>query len=405
MIKQKQTEAKFKINGLYLLANDYYKRAVDTEEVEKQDVTELYYREKEKIIENNEKWSCQINGKVRGGKSTLAIADGMDTFETMKKLKKCDKKKKFTIKNIARDDQEYSKIMRDSETKNTVLVIDEYNALESTGENVTTERALKNVFADVQAIRMVHTISCAPRQMTDESAEITLEVMGIDKPTRRTLCKLYYNYFTGGQSMPILLGHVKLSVGKLIDKWESEVKEVFLKDEKTKEDEKFIEKAMREDLYCEYMVKKIQKIDMLTKEGIYRPRELEYSGVIKKVAERIKPLVSVMEVSKDIVRGYVETELNEQRIPHSILGLMEATNRANGIVDLFKAYEKIRRKEIKSDMIIRSGIQGEELEKEKKNNQIIVEGRKIAEEAIEIRLKELEKYEEIRKKYERFEEK
>ena len=51
-----------------------------------------------------------------------------ELIELLKKHKKREKGK-FGIKNIARDQQEYSKIMRDPDIQNTVILTDEMNEL------------------------------------------------------------------------------------------------------------------------------------------------------------------------------------------------------------------------------------------------------------------------------------
>ena len=143
-------------------------------------MTQEFWKEIEEEIKNDEIINIQILGKPRMTKTTVAIHIGQQIFNLLiKHGKRTDGK--FGMENIARDKQEYSKIMTKEGTFATVIVTDESNELEETGENVTIEKALNNVFSNVQAGRYVHRASCSPREVIDPNADIILEVISADR--------------------------------------------------------------------------------------------------------------------------------------------------------------------------------------------------------------------------------
>ena len=221
--------------------------ATSDEEIRKIDMTDEFWREIDEEIRNDELIDININAKVRVGKSTVGIALGKKIFNKLKKFDKRERNDKFSMKNIARDQQEYSKVMRDPETKNTVIVTDEINELEGTGENVTIEKALLNDFSNIQAGRYVHRISCSPKGVADPNADIFLEIISINRKSKVTHAHLYYNMFKGGVEYMQLLGYVNIDVSSLIDTWEDKVKKSFLKDKKSKKDLEKTKEEMKEE--------------------------------------------------------------------------------------------------------------------------------------------------------------
>ena len=137
---------KFKANSLYVLAEKYRQELTDESEIEKNDVTILLENEEEEMIKNGEIIIEQINAKMRLGKSTMAIARAVRIFELLKKYNKRKQTDFFSMQNIARDDQEFAKIMRNPKTFNTIIVTDESNELEKTGENSSIESAMKKSY-------------------------------------------------------------------------------------------------------------------------------------------------------------------------------------------------------------------------------------------------------------------
>lgn len=106
----------FKTNIFREYSQRYMEHATSDEEIRKIDMTEEFWREINEEIKNDELVDININAKVRIGKSTVGIYLGKEIFKLLIKHKKRDEGK-FGINNIARDQQEYSKFMRDDKTK------------------------------------------------------------------------------------------------------------------------------------------------------------------------------------------------------------------------------------------------------------------------------------------------
>lgn len=341
------------VNTFYKYALEYIEKAVPDEEIRKIDMTELFWKEIEKEIESEELVSININAKVRMSKSTTALRIGQEIYGMI--AKKYGRDDKFGMKNIARDQQEYSKIMRDPNTCFTLIVTDEMNDLELTGENVSIERAMNNVFSDVHAGRYVHRICCSPKEVGDNNADVFLEIVAVDKKRKITHANLFYKLYKGGGEIVQLIGHIEIYVGDLIKEWEK-IKTIFLKKERTAEEQRKIDNAMKRDFYVEYMVKKYEKMEMITKEGILRPRELEYAGVVLKVVEELRSLAKLGVLNKETIQSYVKKCCREEKVPTSIIGEELMSRRAIGILSLWKTYfgilgrmEGLRRKEGKEE--------------------------------------------------------
>lgn len=341
MTKKKKIE--YEANTLYALAEQYRKYPIPEEEIENNDMTALLDAEEDEMIKRGEIIIEQINAKMRLGKSTMGIKRGLNIFKKLQRHGYRSRNSKFGMKNIARDDQEYSKLMRDPNLAQTCIVTDEGNELEGTGENVTVERALKKVFSDVQAGRYVHRINCAPRDTLDPNTDIILNVISINHKAKTTRAKLYYRYFEGGIEYTQLLGYVDTYVGDIIKRWE-EIKKVFYKTKKTEKDKEIIEQARKEDFYVEYMIKKYEKMELITKEGIFKPRILDYAEAIANAINELQDLTKIPSVlNKDLVKNQVKIEFRNLKIPTSIVGDQLATNEAYGLLKLYESYYKINR--------------------------------------------------------------
>ena len=259
----KEKKKQFRENTLYYYANKFNKGIITNEEIDKIDMTEIFLAELEERVKLGEIIIININAMMRKGKSTLAIKLGKIIYELLKKYGYRKKTEQFTIKNIARDHQEHSKMMRNPETSFTVIATDESNELENTGENVSIEKALDKVFSDVQAGRYVHRVCCSPKETIDPNADIMLSVTAIDKETLTTHAKLYYRFYEGGQEVTQLLGYVRIYVGNVIKIWAKETKELFYKTKRgiaTKEEIKRLEKIAEQDWYTHYYIKKHEKM-------------------------------------------------------------------------------------------------------------------------------------------------
>lgn len=347
---------KFKENTLRYWANFYATHITEEEEILKQDMTETLNEELEQHIIEGEIIKIAIVAKPRLGKSTVGIERGSFVFDLLKKHKQRSNKETFGMINIARDQQERSKILRNPKTQFTVLVTDEENELENTGENVSVERSFSRTMSDVQAGRYIHDIQISPKTITDPNTDIVLEAIAQDKPTHTTHCKLSYLIFRDGQTYWQTVGHVNIYVGHIIRNWENikgdffelkrlETEETLTKKQEERQTElrKHILKWAKKDFYIEYMIKKYEKMELITKEGILRPRELDYAEIVLNTINKLKALTRINGVVKqNIIRSYIEMGFREAKMPLSIVGREFATNKAMGILDLYKSRVKIK---------------------------------------------------------------
>lgn len=389
---------KFKTNILYYYASQYVNKPVSTLELEKIDMTNEFWKELIAELKSGEIITININAKPRLGKTTVAFAIASIIKQEMINLKITTNKEPFGMKNIARDQQEYSKMMRNPETKNTVIVTDESNALENTGENISAEEALNKVFSDVQAGRYVHRVCCSPKEIIDPNADILLEVISQDKERRITHCKLYYRFNQGGIEIKQLLGYVNVYVGDIISNWEDNVKKIFYKENKSEKDIKFIENSAKKDWYVYYITKKYEKMELITEEGIMRPRELDYAEVILEVKNKLKNLAKIGMVNREIISNYVENTFRKYKMPLTIIGMKLSTDRVMGVLSIYKSYYKMVK-----DLETINKVYNTLGKPEKEMMEIkITEIKEIIQdllEAIKIQEVELEKYVKINKKY------
>ena len=166
-----------------------------------------------------------------------AIALGKYIHDLMKEKGIINKEKKFEMKNIARDQQEFSMKMRDDKLQNDIIVTDEFNDLETGGLNASAEGQLSDTYSNVQAARYVHRITCSPKELPDKNASILLEVASMDRKTKMTHNKLFYRYFYCGMTQTQLLGYVNIYVGDMIKEWDKIV-DIFFKVNKTEKEKK-----------------------------------------------------------------------------------------------------------------------------------------------------------------------
>lgn len=388
----------FKINALRDRAEKFARELTKNEEIFKEDISKLVEAEERYQIRNGEIVIEEIHAKPRLGKSTLAIYRAKYIIDDeLKKCGKKDKKIKFGMRNIARDDQEYSKIMRKPDWMNDVIVTDEQNELERGGENSSVEQQLKNVFSDVQAGRYIHRICVSPESEIDRNSDILLEVVGTDTKDMITHCRCYYRISNAQNKYWQPIGHVNVCVKDLIWNWEKNVKKVFFKKEKTKEDIEYLKKQCKEDFYVEYIIKKYEKMELLIKEHVLRPRELDYAEVVLNVINKLYKLTKIMTVDEKLIKNYIEIEFRKLGLVASMVGIKLATDRVNGIIGLYRSVWKT---EAKMMTVVKK--MKEKDENQGKINNIEIEYENILKElnnAIKIQIDELERYKMINEKY------
>ena len=395
MIQEVKT---FKINTLRKIAEQYASETRTSDEIFKQDVTKTLEGEIRYQIRNGEIVICEVKGKPRTGKSTVAIYVSRDWIDDeLKRCGKKDKKKEFSMMNIARDDQEYSVLMSNPDLMNDVILTDEQNELEQGGENASTEQQLKDVYSDVQAGRYIHRVSCSPEKEIDSNSDILLETVGFDKDKMITHTRVYYRINNAQNKYWQPIGYANICVKELIQNWEKNVKATFLKGEKTEKDKKFIKEESKRDFYVEYMIKKYEKMDLLLKHKIMRPRELRYAEAMLNVVKRFSGLTKVMPIDDKVIKNYLEIEFRKLGIAFSIVGIKLSADRVCGVINLYRSYWRTEGK--KSKVLKELGGKGEQDERKKiieKEYDKLLEELKVA---IKTQEEELERYVDLNKRY------
>lgn len=418
---------KRKVSGLRKKAEELYLKPEDEKERQTKDQTKPFYKELKRMVFNGEIIHINVNGPVRSGKSTLIIELGRRILEMVNDHNKTNKE--FTINNIARDQQEYSKKLRDHTLNNTVIVVDEWNALEEGGENATIEKQLLSNINDVQAVRYIHTIAASPSEEMNINSEIYLEVIPADKTGKgikpiRSL--LYYNLYRGGQRFKILLGYIDTEVEELIknwlkikrifykakqEEWEEEKKQEIMKKGRkeyykifrTKKEEKRVKEAREKDFYIEYMIRKSKKIDLLNKEGIFRNRDLQYAVLRKEVVDKLKKLAKLGSLTRDIIGNYIMMVASKHKIPFTILGNEREVAKTASILSLWRSYFKTLKQlnNIKTRILKAKKPEIREAYKEKK---MFLEGAlKDLEQGIRMQEEELDRLCSLKEEYDRIE--
>lgn len=326
------------VNRLYYHAKKLLEKPTEEKLIEKEDMTEELLLELEQQIKKGDIILININGKMRTGKSTLALALGKWIFDMLKKYGHQPKTAEFGIFNIARDQIELSIKQRDPKLANTVIVTDEFADLEEGGINSTVERALLSQFSNVQAGRYIHGIFCSPKEIIDHNADIQIEVISIDKETYTTHARLYYRMFNAGQEIVQLLGHINICVKDIIENWEVNIKPNFHANNIT--DKKLQEEA-KKDWYVEYVLRKYKKMELITKHGIFHWRELLYAELrLKAIEEQEKEIPITLSADKDSARSTIQHIAREMKLPMSILG---EEREAGSIMPTIKNILKIRK--------------------------------------------------------------
>lgn len=357
-------EKEFETNGLYHRANEYRKHATDEDEIENIDMTEVFYNELAYMIKNQEIIIININAKMRLGKSSAAMSIGKTIFDLLKKEGIKKKHEQFDTTNIAHDQTEYAEKMRNPETTFTVLVVDEENSSENTGQDITIIKAQEEDFSNIHADRYVHTVWCSPKEIPNPNADILLYITSKNEKRMTTHAKLYYRYWEGQIEYTQLLGYVVIPVQEIIHNWVHNVRPLFYeklqlearitkkrKCTKTYEEtinqlgkvNKRIKEEQKKDWYVHYYMKKRKRLDLVTKYKINKPRILKYAPVIVKIIKRFERLVQYKDlIKKDIIQNNVKLEMRKAGLPQSIVGEVLTTQEVLGVIEAIKGHNSIR---------------------------------------------------------------
>ena len=333
-------------NILQKLAEEIVRYAIPIEEVMQIDLSSKILKELDREIKNKEIISLQINSKPRLGKSTLAILFGMFIDSLLKKYKMKKDSIEFGVSNLARDQNERAKRMRNPDLMYDIIVTDESNALEDTGENATVEKAQREVFSDIQAGRYIHGIFVCPEGTMDKNSDIKLEVRNKDSGLIHT--RVYYYSKSQFYYGWVLIGIADFDVSKLIDNWIHKVESVFFRYLKTKkkEDRKFIDEWSEKEFYIKYMIKKYEKMELMNREGILHARDLDYADVRKNVVASLKPLAQLGFISmsrlKNNIVSKIESEFRKKRMPLSMVGKSAEFERVLGMLEMYRSLTEIK---------------------------------------------------------------
>lgn len=338
-------EHTWKGNILQTLAEEIVRYTIPLEEVIKINLSTKLLKEIAREIINKEIVKIQINGKPRLGKSTVAILLGLYIDKCLKEHSLKKESNKFGVKNIARDQNEFMKRMRNPELMYDIIITDESNSSENTGENATVEEAQRKTVSDVQAVRYIHEINVCPEGTMDHNTDIKIEVRNKDNGLEHT--RIYYHLKSMSYYGWVLIGIADFDVRKLIANWlkvEDRFNNYLLTKNET--DKKFVEYWRTRDFYVEYMCRKHEKIELMKNHGINRPRDLDYAEIRKAVVDKLKPLAEMPIINMNRltrnVNKRLETEFKKRNMPLSILGRKEDVDRIMGYLGDYRTLVEIR---------------------------------------------------------------
>lgn len=313
--RQEQAErdiTAFRTNTLLEKALNYLDKPTTPEELRTQDMTNIFLTEFLMMTEKREYLNINVNGLPASGKSTVGIALlllGMNHI-----------KKPFTLWNIARDQTEYGRrIKNDCENTDTFLLIDEWNELETTGFNSSKRQAYLETESDLLGQRNIRKIGCSPKNQVDKNAFIIIEVLQQDRNIGVTRCLLYYKLYASGQEYQQLLGHIDVDVTA----------------------------AMKHIVYNEYRKRKFERMDLIVKEGVDSPERLYQARIIYDVSNELRKLARSGMVNRALIKLRLDNYAQEKKELLSIIGREDLVDSIKGILEAEKEHAKIQREIIK----------------------------------------------------------
>jgi len=92
------------------------------------------------------------------------------------------------------------------------------------------------------------------------------------------------------------------------------------------------------------MIKKHEKMELITKEGIFRPRILDYSTPILETIRDLRTLTKMPRlVTREVVKSNIKMHFREKKIPTSIIGIEEAAGEAKSILGLYESFYQLKK--------------------------------------------------------------
>jgi hypothetical protein len=329
------------LKHLYTLLKD--KGATDGDMIDN-DVTELYHKAKVDKLKNGELWVEQIKGEVRTGKSTVGFKEILELNEIRYRLG-LREQRVHIMDCIAADQTEAVRIVM-RHPRQQAIMIDEYSAMAEGGANSSTEQQTWQSYGDMLASDYVDRVNCNPTRMLDTNAFIHLIVIGkiFGGYTR---CQLkYVNNIEGDQQT---LGYVDIYVWDIIENWTENVRPVFEKEKRTKQEELFIEEQARTDPYVAYMLKKERRQKLMTEHHIRDIRELEFAKVTLRTVEQLNPMAATRKtkIPDAITIALVQDICKETGVIYSFYAETVVVNKVKSIILLVHDHGKLTRELLK----------------------------------------------------------
>ena len=87
--------------------------------------------------------------------------------------------------------------------------------------------------------------------------------------------------------------------------------------------------------------KKHEKMALITKEGITKPRILDYAEAIRQVINELEPLTRIHNLlTPDVVRNFIKLKARERKLLLSTLGEELMTSEVVGVLKLWTNYHR-----------------------------------------------------------------
>lgn len=317
-------QAKFPADNLWRLAVEAADDLTDERTMRNIDRTELFLYELEQHVKKGELLNINVNGVVRTGKSTGAMALVIEIKQLIEKHHHV--KRPMSVRNILRDQNEYSRVVkqRPESYLHECDQIDEWAEMETTGYNATIEEKYLKDFSDRQAARYYHRVACSPGEQIDANSDIILSTIPGSRENGRTMFLLHYRLNRRGVVEPVLIGHIIIDVRHVLSAaW-----------------------------YKEYLRRKAEKWELMNKDNVKSPRELEYANIILATYNRIKEMAKYGLTRKEHFKAILLEEADTRGVWFSILGDKDIMETIKGLADLTQAVNDVTEKRYRTERLV-----------------------------------------------------
>lgn len=310
-------------------------------------------------IDYGEFVNIAIRGEVRTGKSTVECKIVKEVNLHIKEIG-LNKMAMELLPNLIFSDQTEFLRFINSEHRNIMIGIDEFNRMAKTGFNATTEEALFDYYSDVFAGNYIHRCSASTNIVMDKNATFILDVIGKDDDKQITRCKLTYRDIVTNHSMAI--GFVDISIGDITDVWRNKgIKQIVeIQGIKSLEDQKKVDFWRENDFYVRYQVKKYKRLDLLKKHGVRDLREPEYARCVLDTLAELEEEAKIKKVEPEVINMTVDEVRRRIGRIFSIPTLNEIGMKAKGILAIHTNVNGTHR-QLENGTIGKRKLSGEEL--------------------------------------------